>query len=123
MEVAVTEEDPLSRIERTAKDTIARYQRFRAGTDGLTATATSPDNAVEVTVTPAGALRDLKLNPKAKQYPLDKLAATILAAATAATTAAATKYQQESREFIGERELPHLDLDGIRTLLSDGRDV
>ncbi|BCJ32647.1 hypothetical protein Athai_01500 [Actinocatenispora thailandica] len=108
MEVAVPEEDPLTRIERTAKDTIARYQRFRAGTDGLTASATSPDNAVEVTVTPAGTLRDLKLNPKAKQYPLDKLAATILAASAAATAAASASYTDKAAEFLGPKLAEHV---------------
>ncbi len=85
----------VSEIER-------RAERVRAKLDRVAATVISPDGAVCVAVSPAGALQALTLGPGADELSRADLAATILATARRAQDQAAREATETLRPLLGE---------------------
>lgn len=72
----------------------ARAERVQAELAGVRGTARSPDGAVEVAVSPGGALVGLQLGPPADALSRTQLAAVVVATAAAATRDAAGRVEE-----------------------------
>ena len=83
-------------IARRAAEAKARLQR-------VSATATSADGAVTVTVNTAGALQELTFGPRADELPRARLAQAVLAAARRAQIDAAQQLTGIMAPVIGDR--------------------
>src|SRR5689334_22031124 len=83
-------------IARRAAEAKARLQR-------VSATATSADGAVTVTVNTAGALQELTFGPRADELPRTRLAQAVLATAKRAQLDAAQQLTGIMAPVIGER--------------------
>ena len=97
-EVAVNRNDPASggmpEIARRAAEAKARLER-------ISATATSPDGAVTVTVNTSGALQELTFGPRADELPRARLAASVVATAKRAQVQAAQQLTSVMAPVIG----------------------
>jgi DNA-binding protein YbaB len=97
-EVAVNPSDPASagmpEIARRAAEAKAKLQR-------VSATATSADGAVTVTVNTSGALQELTFGPRADELPRARLAQAVLAAAKRAQVDAAQQLAGVMAPVIG----------------------
>ncbi|WP_177328844.1 YbaB/EbfC family nucleoid-associated protein [Amycolatopsis australiensis] len=82
-------------IVRRAAEAKARLQH-------LSATATSPDGAVTVTVNTSGALQELSFGPRADELPRTRLAEAVLAAARRAQIDAAQQLTSVMAPVIGD---------------------
>jgi DNA-binding protein YbaB len=82
-------------IARRAADAKARLER-------VSATATSADGAVTVTVNTAGALQELAFGPRADELPRTRLAQAVLATARRARIDAAQQLTGIMAPVIGE---------------------
>ncbi|MEV6825503.1 YbaB/EbfC family nucleoid-associated protein [Amycolatopsis sp. NPDC051102] len=83
-------------IARRAAEAKARLER-------VSATATSADGAVTVTVNTAGALQELTFGPRADELPRTRLAQAVLATARRAQVDAAQQLTGIMAPVIGER--------------------
>ena len=68
----------------------------------LSATLSSQDGAATVTVNASGALQNLAFGPKARELPLERLAATVVATAQRAQAQAARQITQIMAPVVGE---------------------
>ena len=98
-------------IEQVQADSLSRLEaveRMQQQLQGLTGSAASADATVQVTVTPAGALVDLRLDERALQGGAERLAAEILALAGRATAEVATEVKEIVAGVIPEGDVEDL---------------
>lgn len=96
-----------------------RAQRASADLAEISATATSKDNAVSVTVNPSGALQDLSLGKSTERMSADKLGRLILQTAQQAQAEAGKKVQEAMRPLLGQTEA----MDFLRSQLAADPDA
>ncbi|HEY9390662.1 MAG TPA: YbaB/EbfC family nucleoid-associated protein [Mycobacteriales bacterium] len=101
-----TPEEALDRVRREAQARVEQYQNLRVELQDMTATATSPDRGVSVTVRPGGAVTDIVLNERAMRHGPQTLANLIKAAIQQATVEVNTRLAERTQEFTG----PGLDV-------------
>ena len=92
----------LAAYEDRLQDVGGRAQRAQRALAGVTATVTSDDGAVTVTVNPAGALQALVLAEPAAGLTRDQLAATVLGTARKAQAEAARLAADAVAPLLGE---------------------
>ncbi len=92
----------LASYQRRLREIGERTERVRRELGAVSATATSPDGAVTVTVTPAGALQELVLSERAEGMSRAQLAAAVLATARAAQGDAARRATEAVVPLVGE---------------------
>ena len=96
--------DPVETIrayEQRVQEIAARAGSARARMAALRPSATSPDGAVTVTVTAAGALADLTFGPAASALELAELAKLVVATAHTARLEAARQTEAAVAELVG----------------------
>lgn len=92
----------LSAYQQRVQDIASRADATRSRLAGLRPAATSPDGAVTVTVSSAGALVDLTFGPAAEQLELAELARLVVATAQTARADAARQTEAALAELVGE---------------------
>jgi DNA-binding protein YbaB len=74
----------LEQLREQAADLETKAARLRTEMDNATATVTSPDGAVTVTLSPTGALRDITFGPATAKVPPEKLGPLVMRTVQAA---------------------------------------
>jgi DNA-binding protein YbaB len=82
-------------------DIAHKAETAKAELQQLSATLTSKDGAATVTVNASGALQKLAFSPKARELPLERLAASVLATAQRAQAQAARQITEIMAPVIG----------------------
>ena len=98
-------------IDQIQADSLSRLEaveRMQQQLQGLTGSATSADGTVQVTVTPAGALVDLRLDERALQGGAERLSAEILALAGQAAAQVAGEVKEIVAGVIPETDVEDL---------------
>ncbi|MCX6465486.1 MAG: YbaB/EbfC family nucleoid-associated protein [Pseudonocardiales bacterium] len=93
----------LAEHQQRLADLRVRAERVRTEVAAVTGSATSPDGAVTVTVAPGGALRGLRLAPRAEELTRTQLAALVVATAAEATAAAGRRVEEVVAPLRGPR--------------------
>lgn len=83
-------------------DITRKAEAAKAELQHLSATLSSQDGAATVTVNASGALQKLAFGPKARELPLDRLAATVVATAQRAQAQAARQITEIMAPVIGD---------------------
>jgi DNA-binding protein YbaB len=81
----------LRTLRERAADVEERAQRMSAGFAAATGTASSPDGAVTVTLSPTGALQDISFSAKASGHKPEALGPLVMSAVQAAQRQASAK--------------------------------
>jgi DNA-binding protein YbaB len=97
----MTGDEWLADYQRRIAEIGATAQRARDALDGLTATASSANGDVTVTVNSAGALQDVIFRERAEDMSLPRLAQAVLDAARDAHATAARKSAEALEPLIG----------------------
>ena len=84
-------DDVMRMLRERAADVEQRAQRMSAGFAAATATASSPDGAVTVTLSPTGALQDISFSAKAAGHKPEALGPLVMSAVAAAQRQASAK--------------------------------
>jgi hypothetical protein len=87
--------------QATLEEQAARARELSGRVAGLTAVAASSDGLVEVTVSAAGALTDLRLDEGVRRQPAAETAATVLATLRAAQAALTSQVAGAVAETVG----------------------
>lgn len=100
---------------RLAESVVARARRVEQALEPgpVTATATTDDGLVSVTVELGGGLRSIRLAPRALRLGADQLARTILAVARQATARANQGAHAAAASALGRQAGRHLEVLGL----------
>jgi DNA-binding protein YbaB len=92
----------LHTLRERAADVEARAQRLSEGFAAATATASSPDGAVTVTLSPTGALQDISFSAKAAGHKPEALGPLVMSAVAAARREASAKLTETLAGTFGD---------------------
>ncbi|HEY7596261.1 MAG TPA: YbaB/EbfC family nucleoid-associated protein [Actinophytocola sp.] len=95
-------DEVLRTLREQASGIEARAERLRAGLAAASATASSPDGAVTVTLSPTGALQDISFSAKAAGHKPEALGPLVMSAVRAAQRQVSAKLTDSLRDTAGE---------------------
>jgi DNA-binding protein YbaB len=95
-------DDVLRTLRERAADVEERARRMSAGFAAATATASSPDGAVTVTLSPTGALQDISFSAKAAGHKPEALGPLVMSAVHAARRQASAKLTETLEGTFGD---------------------
>jgi DNA-binding protein YbaB len=92
----------LRTLRERAEGIEARAEQLRAGLEAASATASSPDGAVTVTLSPTGALQDISFSAKAAGRKPEALGPLVMSAVRAAQRQVSAKLTESLEGTFGE---------------------
>jgi DNA-binding protein YbaB len=93
----------LRALKEKAQGMEARAEELRAGLERASATASSPDGAVTVTLSPTGALQHISFSAKAAGHKPDALGPLVMSAVRSAQREVSAKLTESLQDSVGDQ--------------------